>query len=139
MRHFLFLLPAAAALLLYCLLPRFPKLTEIVFARGIFRLISVPLGMISSLFPFSLTELAAVAALPALIGLLVKLGRRLRKAENRVWTAVRAGKAAGWFLSFVLLGYMLLHGMNFYRLPVSELMDLDIGAEITGISAGGLH
>lgn len=127
LRHFLFLLPAAAALLLYCLLPRFPKLTEIVFARGIFRLISVPLGMISSLFPFSLTELAAVAALPALIGLLVKLGRRLRKAENRVWTAVRAGKAAGWFLSFVLLGYMLLHGMNFYRLPVSELMDLDMG------------
>ena len=57
LRHFLFLLPAAAALLLYCLLPRFPKLTEIVFARGIFRLISVPLGMISSLFPFSLTEL----------------------------------------------------------------------------------
>lgn len=126
LRHFLFLLPAAAALLIYFLIPRFPQFAETVFARGLFRLVSVPLGMVSSLFPFSLTELAAVAALPVFIGLLVKLLRRLRRSENRARTAARAGKAAGWFLSIVLLGYMLLHGANFYRLPVSELLELDM-------------
>ena len=125
LRHFLFLLPAAAALLLYGILPNFPQFTEFVVSRGLFRLISVPLGMVSSLFPFSLTELAAVAALPALIFLIVRFVRKMKKAESRARLAARVGKAAGWFLSITLLMYMLLHGLNFYRLPVSELMGLD--------------
>ncbi len=125
LRAFLFLLPALTALLLYGILPHFPEFTEYVFSRGIFRLISVPLGMLSSLFPFSLTEVAAVAALPVLIWLIVRLVRKMKTAPSRARLAAKVGQAAGWVLSTAFLLYMVLHGLNFYRLPVSDLMGLD--------------
>ncbi|HIW74580.1 MAG TPA: DUF3810 domain-containing protein [Firmicutes bacterium] len=129
LRAFLFLLPAVVGLLLYWILPHYPAFTEAVFSRGIFRLISVPLGMVSSLFPFSLTEIAAVAALPALVFLLIRFLRRMKKAESRARLMAKAGKAVGWTLSSALLLYMLLHGLNFNRLPASELMELDTSAK----------
>ncbi len=157
LKHFIFLLPAVGALLLYFLLPQFPEFTEYVFSRGIFRVVSVPLGVVSSLFPFSLTELAALVALPAVVVLLVRFIRKLRRAKRRqkeaqvvcgdgelgeqhsaqeigvgptvrnIW--LRAGKRLGWFLSCVLLGYMLLHGGNFYRQSAAQLLQLDTGAK----------
>ncbi len=122
-----FLLPGLLALLLYLLLPHAPEVAEYGFARGVFRLLSVPLGAVTSLLPFSLTELLAVAALPALLGLSVLLIRRLCRAANpQLWA--RAGRAVGWVLSSALLLYMLLHGLNFYRLPAAELMGLETGS-----------
>ncbi len=125
LRCFLFLLPGIVALLLFWILPHFPEVTETLFSRGIFRLVSVPLGMVSSLFPFSLTEVAAVAALPVLVLLLVRFFRKLKASEARAQYAAKAGRAVGWVLSSALLLYMLLHGLNFYRLPASELLELD--------------
>ncbi len=125
LRHCLFLLPAVAALLLFELLPHFPNFTEMVFSRGIFRVLSVPLGGFLAIFPFSFTELLVILALPLAVLLLVLLIRRLRAADSRLHVLARAGKRVGWVLSCALLLYMLLHGANFYRLPVSELMGLD--------------
>ena len=125
LRHFWFLLPGLAAVLLYLVLPHFPDFTERVFSQGIFRLISVPLGGLIAVLPFSLTEALAVCALPAVIVAAALWIRRMVKSEHRGRTAVRAGKAVGWLLSGALLLYMLLHGLNFYRLPVSRLMELD--------------
>lgn len=125
MRHGLFLLPALLALLLFKLLPHFPHFTETVFSRGIFRVISVPLGGFLAVFPVSFTELLVILALPLAVLLIVLLIRRLRAAENRGRVLARAGKGIGWVLSFAALSYMLLHGANFYRLPAAELMGLD--------------
>lgn len=116
------LLPAAVALLLYLLLPLLPaSFTETVFSRGLFPVLSAVLGWPLSFLPFSLTELCAVAAIPAAIGVLVwRIVRRVRKAgKDRFWRGV------GWVASSLLLVYMLLHGVNFYRLSASELMELD--------------
>lgn len=122
-----FLLPGGLAVLLYAVLPYAPKAAEYMFARGIFRLLTAPLGALTSLLPFSLTEVLAVAALPGLLCLLLLLIRRLRRTDcpRRVWA--RAGRAVGWTLSIVLLLYMLLHGLNFYRQPAAELMGLETG------------
>ena len=123
--HILFLLPAAVAALLFALLPRHPEFTETVIARVLFRAVAVPLGFLTSLVSFSLTELCAALALPSLIVLAALLIHRLLRSGCRARTLARAGKAVGWFLSVALLFYTMLHGLNFYRLPLSDLMDLD--------------
>lgn len=125
LRHFCFLIPTLAALLLRVVLPHFPELTETVFAKGVFRILSVPLGGLISLLPFSLTEVLAVLALPAFVFLLVWFIRRLCRTGCRKQLLMRAGKGTAWVLSTVFLLYMLLHGVNFYRLPVGELMGLE--------------
>lgn len=125
LRHFCFLIPALAALLLRVVLPHFPEFTEAVFAKGVFRILSVPLGGLISLLPFSLTEVLAVLALPAFVFILVWFIRRLCRTGCRKQLLMRAGKGTAWVLSTVLLVYMLLHGVNFYRLPLGELMGLE--------------
>ena len=125
LRHGLFLLPAIIAALLYVWLPHVPQLTEKVFSRGIFRAVSVPLGGLVAVLPFSLTECLVVLALPLAVTLGILLAKRLRRTEAKGRVLARAGKGLGWVLSSVLLLYMVMHGANFYRLPVSELMGLD--------------
>lgn len=125
LRHGLCLLPALLAVILYWVLPYAPQLTEYGFARGIFRVISVPLGGLIAVLPLSLTEILAVAALPLVVFLLILFIRRMRRTGNRRKTAARAVKAVGWVLSGALLLYMVMHGANFYRLSVPELMGLD--------------
>lgn len=125
LRYLTFTIPALLAVLLLLVLPHCPEFTETVFARGIFRLIAVPLGGLIAVLPFSLTEILAVLALPAFILLLVILIRRLIRSSNRGRMLLKASRAAGWILSVVFFVYMLLHGLNFYRLPVSDLMDLE--------------
>ena len=120
-----FLGPALLAILLAVVLPHFPEVTETVFSRGIFRVISVPLGALVALYPFSITETLAVAALPGAVILLVLLIRRLRRSEERGRVLLRAGQGIGWVLSSTFLLYMLMHGLNFYRQPLDELMGLD--------------
>ena len=125
LRHGLFLLPAIIAALLYVWLPHVPQLTEKVFSRGIFRAVSVPQGGLVAVLPFSLTECLVVLALPLAVTLGILLAKRLRRTEAKGRVLARAGKGLGWVLSSVLLLYMVMHGANFYRLPVSELMGLD--------------
>lgn len=121
----LWVLPGGIALLLFFLLPHLPGVTEWVFSRGLFRVVSVPLGALTSLFPFSLTELLAVAAAPLLILLIVLLVRQYRRAPSRRQLTRRLLRGTAWVLSSLFALYALLHGLNFYRMPVAELMDLD--------------
>lgn len=129
LRQFLFLTPAMVGLLLYWILPSFPYVTEWLFSRFIFRLLSVPVGGIVSLFPFSVTELLAVMAVPGCLALIVLFIVRLIRSSSRLRTAVLAAKGLAWTLSCVFLTYMLLHGVNFYRLPIHQLMELDVSAK----------
>lgn len=124
-RHGLFMLPALLAIILYLVLPHAPLVTEYGFARGIFRLISVPLGGLIAVLPLSITEILAVLALPLVVFLLILFIRRMRQSGNRRKTAARAAKAVGGVLSGALLLYMVMHGANFYRLSVPELLELD--------------
>lgn len=118
-------IPLAIAAAMYFVLPYFPEVTEYVFSRGIFKAVSVPLGFLSSLIPFSLTELAVVLAVPLVVFLAVLLVVKLRKSSDRKKTALKAGRGVCAALSFACLLYMICHGANFYRLPMEQLMELD--------------
>ncbi|MGI6264394.1 MAG: DUF3810 domain-containing protein [Acutalibacteraceae bacterium] len=122
--NLLWILPGGIALALGWLLPRHPAVAEKVFAEGLFRLIAVPMGWLTSLIPLSLTELALILALPAAVLLAVRLVRRLRRGGRRRAIA-RLLRTAAWLVSILFAVYMVMHGLNFARPPVSELMGLD--------------
>ena len=125
LKNFWFLIPLILSALMYFLLPFFPEFTEYAVSRGLFRVITVPLGFITSLIPISLTELAAVLALPAVIFLIVMFIVKMKKSENRGKTALKAGRGICIFLSLVCFMYMGCHGANFYRVPLEKTMNLD--------------
>ena len=117
--------PAIIAALMYLLLPYFPTFTEYVVSRGLFKIVTVPVGFITSLLPISLTELLVILALPLVIFLVVLFIVRMKKSSSKKKTAVKAGRFLCGFLSFALLMYMICHGGNYYRYSAAQLMGLD--------------
>lgn len=118
-------IPLALAAAMYFLLPYFPRVTEYAFSRGLFKVLTVPVGFVTSLLPFSLTELLVVISVPLAVFLIVLLVRKLKKSADRKKTALAAVRAVCCVLSCACLMYMICHGANFYRLPMEQLMELD--------------
>lgn len=119
------IIPLVLAAAMYFLLPMFPDFTEYVVSRGLFKLITIPLGFITSLIPISLTELLVVLAVPMVIFLIVLLIVRLKKSSHRGKTALKALRGVGTVLSCICLMYMICHGANYYRYPIERIMELD--------------
>lgn len=125
-RKWLFcLLPAVLAAALYLLLPHFPRFAEYVWVRGVFRVFSVPLTWLMSLFPFSVTELVVVAGIPALLALAVVFIVRLVRRADRRRVAERGARFVVWCLSLFLLLFMVMDGGNFSRLSTASLFGLN--------------
>jgi len=118
------LIPLALALILYFVMPYFPFAAEYIFAQGIYRIVSFPIEWIVSVFPFSLTELVVILAVPALITLLIIFIRRLIKSQNKGKTAEKAARFICWCLSIFLLVFMITDGVNFSRYSVGDLVEL---------------
>ncbi len=118
------LLPLLLAALMYFLLPAFPHFTEYVMARGIFRVIGFPLQWIMSLLPFSFTELMVVLALPILLTLLTVWIIRIIKKPNKRAVFEKGVRFTAWCVSLALFIFMIMHGANYYRLSVSDLLSL---------------
>lgn len=118
-------LPLVVAALLYALLPHFPKFTEYVFVRGIFRFVSVPLSFILSCIPFSVTEIVVLLAIPAVLTLAGIFIYRLIKRADRKSVAEKGARFMCWCVSVAALMFMIMDGGNFSRLSVGELMRLN--------------
>ena len=121
------LLPAGIAVALYLVLPHVPDFTEQVFSRGIFRVISRPLTWLVSVLPFSLTEMAVILGIPAVLAAVGIWIYRLIRRENRRQIAERGVRLVAAVLSCGLLLFMLMDGVNFSRPAVGELMHLKNG------------
>ena len=120
-------IPLVFAALMYFLLPLMPTVTEYVFSRGLFKVVTVPVGFIASLIPISLTEMLVVLSVPLvalIIILTVKKAKSKGKAEKKK-VLVKAARTACGFLSFACLMYMICHGANYYREPLEKTMQLD--------------
>lgn len=128
---FLSLLPALVAALLFLGLRELPNVAEYVFSRGIFKVLSYPLDWLVSLYPWSLTELMLVLALPLLILLIVLTVRTLRRSGKRRCEAARLCRRLLAVVSSLLLFYMLMHGVNYYRLPLDTLLQIETGETFT--------
>ncbi len=118
------LIPLILAALMYFILPFFPKFTEYVITRGVFKAVTYPVGFIVSLIPFSVTELVVLLLLPAIITLITVFIVRLIKKGHPLKTAERGARFTVFVLSMLLFIFMVTDGGNFSRIPLSELMDL---------------
>ena len=116
--------PAVLAFLMYFLLPHFPKFTEYVISRGVFRIVAFPLEWIMSLLPFSFTETVVVLSIPILLTLLIIWIVKIIRKPNRKQSIERGCRFVCSCLSIALLLYMIMHGGNYYRLTVGELLKL---------------
>ncbi len=124
-KRFWIFIPLILAAAMYFLLPHFPWFTEYVCSRGLFKIVTCPLGFLTSLVPVSLTELLIVLAFPALVVITVLLIVKMRKSKARKKTLISAGRVFCGTLSIACLMYMICHGANFYRYPLEKNMDLD--------------
>ena len=117
-------IPAVIAALMYFLLPLFPKFSEYIVSRGVFRIVGFPLQWFMSIFPFSITEAVVILSIPAILTLLIIWIVRIIKAENRSRTLERGCRFICWCLSLALLIFMVMHGGNYSRITAGELLDL---------------
>ena len=124
-KRFWVFIPLILAVAMYFILPHFPAVCEYVFSRGLFKLITVPIGFVASLIPISLTELLAVLALPALVTVIAVFAVKLAKSRHRRKTLLKAGKFTAGAISVACFMYMVCHGVNYYRYPIETLMNLD--------------
>lgn len=125
-KRFWIFIPLIAAAAMYLLLPYLPGFTEYVCSRGLFKLVTYPLGFITSLIPISLTEIAVVLAVPALIFVIVLIAVKVKKSREKKKTLICAGRAFCATLSIACLMYMICHGANYYRYPLEKNMNLDM-------------
>ncbi len=116
------LIPLLLAALMYFLLPLFPTFTEYAVSRGIFRIIGFPLQWIMSALPFSVTELAVILALPLLLTLSTVWITRIIKNQSKLRIIEKGMRFTAWCVSLALLIFMVMHGANYYRTPLSELL-----------------
>lgn len=118
------IIPAIIAAAMYFLLPYFPKFTEYVITRGLFRIVAFPAEWIMSVFPFSVTEIMVLLGIPALLTLLVIWIIRIVKSNQKKQTIERGCRFVAWCLSLALLIFMVMDGGNFSRIPLGELLEL---------------
>lgn len=117
-------IPLLIAILMYFLLPMFPKFTEYVISRGIFRIIGFPIQWVMSILPFSFTELIVVLSFPILLTFITIFIIKIIKSSKKLQLFEKSLRFTAWCVSLALLVFMLMHGANYYRLPVGELLSL---------------
>ncbi len=118
------LIPAVIATAMYFILPYFPRFTEYIIARGLFRVIAFPYEWLMSVIPFSVTEIVVVLAIPAIVALIVVWIIKLIKKPNPKQTAERGIRFVAWCLSIAWLLFMVMDGANFSRMTVAQLLEL---------------
>ncbi|MGI6325621.1 MAG: DUF3810 domain-containing protein [Saccharofermentanales bacterium] len=130
LRHpswYLWPIPGLFAFVAQRLLAVRPALVENAHTRHLFRYLSVPIGRLSSMAPFSITEWLVLIGVPLLAaGFVVWLVSLIRKRERRAARIGRLLKSLAWITSSLYLVFMLLHGLNYARKPAAEIFDLPV-------------
>lgn len=120
------LTPLFIAAALYFILPHFPTFTEYAFSRGIFRVFSFVIGGLTSLIPISIGEFLLILSPLLLIAVIIIFIVRLRRSQKKSATVAAFIKGILFTASCICLLYMFMHGANYYRYPLSQLMELDV-------------
>lgn len=123
-KYFLCLIPISILCIL--LAKMFPTMAEYVFARGLFCIISVPIGFLTGLFPFSLAEMGIYALF---VGIIVIIGRviwRIVRKQVTKQILIRWLLNVGVFFSIVIFLFVILCGTNYYRYDFEKFCDFTV-------------
>ncbi len=118
---FRYLLWPVAALVTFgltLLFARFPQVAESFYSRGVYPVIGKTLSVLSSLFPFSLSDIFYAAIGVGVIVLLILL--ILRKLTFGRWAGSMISLAAAMYVLFYWLW-----GFNYFRQPIHDRIGLN--------------
>ncbi|MDE7307288.1 MAG: DUF3810 family protein, partial [Lachnospiraceae bacterium] len=104
---------------------------EYIFARGLFKIISVPLGFITGLLPFSIAEILLIlfpVCILVLIGRFCYLmfGSKKMLRRNRKQVLKRWAVNTGVFVSILLFLFTTLCGTNYYRFEFEQFCKFEV-------------
>lgn len=99
---------------------------ETIYANGIFRWLAAPLIWLNSRVPFSLTEAGLVFGVPLFLAALGVWLVRLARLPQKKQRLGRGLRLAAWLGTIAYLLFMLLHGLNYDRLPVAVSFSLPV-------------
>lgn len=119
------LLPIGA---LFILLARLsPFIAEYIFARGLYKILSLPLGLVTGIFPFSLAELIIVLSPFILLSVIICFVARLIKNKaNRGMAIKKAAVNVLCFISVATFLFIVLCGTNYYRYTFAGQYNLNV-------------
>lgn len=119
------LLPIGA---LFILLARLsPFIAECIFARGLYKILSLPLGLVTGIFPFSLAELIIVLSPFILLSVIICfVARLIKNKENRSMAVKKAAVNVLCFISVAVFLFIVLCGTNYYRYTFAVQYNLNV-------------
>lgn len=122
-KYFLLLIPVS---ILFLILAKVSSAAaEYVFARGLFRIVSIPIGFVTGLIPISIAELLILLIPVCVLGLIIRfvylMFRGNRKLVIRRWSL-----NAGVFISIVLFLFTVLCGTNYYRFEFENFCEFEV-------------
>ncbi|MGB8452791.1 MAG: DUF3810 domain-containing protein [Anaerocolumna sp.] len=108
-----------------------PQITEVVFARGIYKWISQGISLITGIFPFSLMELEIILVPVLAIFFIIRFIFRLvdkihKKKEAAGYTFTLGILNAACTLGIILFLYLIFGGINYYRYSFTVYSGLEI-------------
>lgn len=121
----LMLLPIGAVFILLARLS--PFIAEYVFARGLYKILSLPLGLVTGIFPFSLAELIIVLSPLILLSLIICFVVSLiKKKEGRGMIIKKVLVNVLCFISVAVFLFIVLCGTNYYRYTFAKEYNLNV-------------
>jgi len=121
-RGLLVALPVAAAIALHYAGAAAPGTVESLYSARIYPGIAVSLNAITRLLPFAVSDLLAIAGLPAAVVLIARWARHMGSGPWRAFASALREllRAAG----TVYLAFLLLWGLNYRRQPLAVRLGL---------------
>ena len=122
----LLLIPISLFIIVLC--KNFTFIAEYIFARGLYRVMAIIMGLVTRWFPFSVAEIC-IYLLPFIVVFL--LGRFIYKAikdkENRFMIIGKSILNILCTISIVLFAFVVLCGTNYYRYSFTTYLDYESG------------
>ena len=112
---------ALFTMILNLILKHYPKFVDRAYSTSINKVTIQLLSIITSILPFSLTEILVPLLLLILIGLFITLVTKIKSGELlKYFLTIIA------YASLLYILFMFLWGFNYNRLPLNQIMGLEI-------------
>jgi hypothetical protein len=108
------------------LLAKTPSIVEYGYSRTVFHVLIDPFIWLNSLVPLSLMEILLVTLAIALVTFFILWLVRLIRQPDKLKRFGRLLRRLAWVASILYLAFMLLHGLNYARLPVATTFNLPV-------------
>ena len=122
----LLLIPISLFIIVLC--KNFTFIAEYIFARGLYRVMAIIMGLVTRWFPFSVAEIC-IYLLPFIVVFLLSrfIYKAIKDKENRFMIIGKSILNILCTISIVLFAFVVLCGTNYYRYSFTTYLDYESG------------